>query len=487
MNYKNMSFLALSTIFGFLTVQAQDDNIRAINDSTQSTILHSTEKQIQSIFQQLDSIKFVYAGEKNVDDVIFDIEDVHYVRRLNALQREIALNYNAHVRNYIDLYSTKRYQSHLTKMMGLSQYYFPIFEKALTDIGVPTELKYLAIVESALNPHAVSRVGATGPWQFMHGTAKGYDLTMNNYIDERKDPYASSYAAARYMKEAYTEFGDWLLAIASYNCGKGAVKRAIARCGKFNPNYWDVSPFLPRETRNYVPAFIAMNYMFGYAEMHQIKAPDQLPLNLFTETIMVDKFVALTELAKALDIPYERLKEHNPAYKRPVINGSLEAPKRLVIPIEGAFKTADLYAALQTASTVDGKEVPAATDDVREARATRTSSSYHAVRKGETLDRIASANGVTVQDLKSWNSLRTATIRPGQRLLVKSAGVSPKLAQKASTAKSSRYVMYTVRKGDTLSAIANAYKGATVRQIKADNGIRGTLLKPGTKLKINKG
>ncbi len=489
MNSKKFSILALSSLYCVCSAQAQEDYIRAINDSTQMAILQVTERQISDIYQQLDSIKFVNVGEKNVDDIIFDIEDVNFVRRLNFIQREVQLNYNAQVRNYIDLYSTNRYRGHLCKMLGLGQYYFPIFEKALAEVGVPTEIKYLSIVESALNPHAVSRVGATGPWQFMYGTAKGYDLAMDNYIDERKDPLAASYAAARYLKDAYADFGDWLLAIASYNCGKGNVKRAIAKSGKFNPSFWDISPYLPRETRNYVPAFIAMTYMFGYPEDHQIMAAEQSELNLFNEVVMVDKYISLPEIAKALNIPLEKLKLHNPAYKRLVVNGTVDAPKRLVIPKESEFNKEELYLALNTAVTSGTTVIEAHNDDLRVAKKSSSSpnnSTHHRVVKGETLGRIASSNGVSVQDLKAWNNIKGNHISIGQRLIVRSSGVNSKLASRTAQASTSKYVTHTVKKGDTLSGIASNYKGATIRQIKADNNIKGSMLKPGTKLKINR-
>src|SRR5690606_15743168 len=240
--------------------------------------------------------------------------------RLAYLQNVVPLTYNAQVQSYIDAYSTARYKRHLEQMMGLSQYYFPIYERVFSEAGVPEEIKYLSIVESALNPHAVSRVGATGLWQFMFATARMYDLAIDSYVDERKDPVAASHAAAAYLLDAYNDFGDWLLAIASYNCGKGNVLRAIQRSGLSNPDYWAISPYLPRETRNYVPAFIAITYMLGYHEEHGIM-PAESNILMETETVSVQKFVPLSGVAKALEVDEELIKSLNPAYKRGIVNG----------------------------------------------------------------------------------------------------------------------------------------------------------------------
>ena len=184
-----------------------------------------------------------------------------YKLRLDSIQKDVQLDYNEFVQTYIDTYS--RHKDEMGRVLGLSQYYFPIYEKAFREAGIPEEIKYLSIVESKLDPTAVSRVGATGPWQFMAATAKLYGLNMNNYVDDRRDPVQASYAAAAYLKDAYMMFGDWLLAIASYNCGKSSVERAVAKAGSLD--FWAVRQYLPTETRNYVPAFIGVAYVMNYA------------------------------------------------------------------------------------------------------------------------------------------------------------------------------------------------------------------------------
>ena len=192
---------------------------------------------------------------------VFSFQDLIYKRRLDSLEKSVPLNYNEHVQGYINIYLNRKEQ--IGKMLGLSKYYFPIFEKALLEAGLPDELKFLTVIESTLNPQAVSRSGAVGPWQFMYTTAKGYGLVMDSYVDERKDPVKASYAAAHYFVDAYKRIGDWLLTIAAFNCGTGAVTRAIERSGGI-PDFWKVRSFLPKETQNYVPAFIATVYAMNY-------------------------------------------------------------------------------------------------------------------------------------------------------------------------------------------------------------------------------
>src|SRR5690606_23268139 len=298
--------------------------------------------------------------------------------RLAYLQDEVPLDYNKQVQSYIDVYSTDRYKRYLSRMMGLGQYYFPIYEQAFAAAGVPEEIKYLSIVESALNPHAVSRVGATGPWQFMFATARMFGLTINSYIDERKDPVASSRAAAAHLLDAYQEFNDWLMAIAAYNCGTGNVLRAIRRSGVSNPDYWTISPYLPRETRNYVPAFIAMTYMMEYHEEHEI-TPGETEMVLNTETVWVQRTVPFSGVAEALNIDEAIIETLNPAYKRKVINGTTDAPRRLILPEVKPVAYPALYAVLNN--------MPAPAGPVQLVNAAHTAGKVvtHRVRKGETL------------------------------------------------------------------------------------------------------
>ena len=260
-------------------------------------------------------------------------------KRLDSIQKDVQLDYNEYVQAEIDNYlATERVE--LARELGLSKYYFPIYEKAFSEAGIPDEIKYLSIVESRLNPHAVSRVGATGPWQFMTNTARTYGLTMDDYVDERKDPVQSSYAAAAYLKDAYQQFGDWLLAIASYNCGKSNVIRAIEEAG--SNDFWAIRQYLPAETRDYVPLYIAMTYVMKYHKNYNIEAQGSyLPMQ--TDTVQADKYISLPSVARVLSVDLGQLVALNPSYKRLIVNGSAESPKSLVIPLSAKQRYTALY------------------------------------------------------------------------------------------------------------------------------------------------
>ena len=266
-----------------------------------------------------------------------------YKRRLDSLQKTIPLACNQYVQNYIDLYTSK-HKDQVGKVLGLSKYYFPILEKALKDVGIPEEIKFITIVESALNPNAVSHSGAKGLWQFMSATAKGYGLQMDHYVDERKDPVQASYAAATYFKDVYNQFGDWLLAIAAYNCGASIVSKAIEKSGGI-ADFWRIRPYLPKQTQNYVPAFIATNYVMNYYKKHNI-LPTSAGINMATDVIEVNKVVSLASVAKAAKLDLSILSALNPAYKKQIINGSQARPKQLVMPLLSKQVYSSVYDAL---------------------------------------------------------------------------------------------------------------------------------------------
>jgi membrane-bound lytic murein transglycosylase D len=364
-------------------------------------------------------------------------------KRLDSIRKAIPLDYNEYVQKYIDVYTSRK--NMMGKMLGLSSYYFPIFEQALKSYDVPDELKYLPIIESSMNPHAVSRVGATGLWQFMFTTAKGYGLNMDNFVDERKDPVQASYAAAAYFRDAYQELGDWLLAIAAYNCGAGNVNRAIAKAN--SRDFWEIRPFLPQETRNYVPAFIAAIYVMNFASQHQI-LEQKSPLAIKTDTVQVNHFVSLTALSEALEMETDALFVLNPSYKKKIVNGTEESPKRIIMPSAKLTNFAMIYEVLNNTPTdVDTRVILASNDDKRLRNHKRPAgtgakaalaSAYHKVRPGQNLSNIADQYNVEVQDLKAWNKLKGSTIVPGQRLII-----SKKLAPARTEAKSGkRYISY---------------------------------------------
>ena len=367
--------------------------------------------------------------------------------RLDSIQKEIPLDYNEYVQAYIDLYT--RHKDEMSHVMGLSKYYFPIYEKIFREAGIPTEIKYLSIVESKLDPNAVSRVGATGPWQFMATTAKIYGLNMNDYVDERRDPIQSAYAAAAYLKDAYQEFGDWLLAIASYNCGKSNVEHAIVKAGAMD--FWSIRQYLPVETRSYVPAYIAMSYVMNYARHHDI-TPDNWNFSARTDTVMVNRFVELNNVASALNVNINDLALLNPAYKRLIINGSTISPRRMIIPHIAQENYTPLYNVLNgipnpvvsrpqpaqmfvtTAAPASVKPVltsgiaamsgvkPVQTGIVTTAALVEVkpvvtkNADYHIVQEGETLEAIAADNGLDVREIKAWNHLQSNKVIAGKKL-----------------------------------------------------------------------
>lgn len=401
-----------------------------------------------------------------------------YKKRLDSIQRTVPLTYNEFVQNYIDIY-TKR-KDMIGKMLGLSKYYFPIFEKALKDQNIPTEIKYLTIIESSMNPHAVSRVGATGLWQFMFSTAKAYGLNMDNFIDERKDPVQASVAAAAYFRDAYTGLGDWLLAIASYNCGKGNVTRAIAKAG--SRDFWEIRQYLPLETRNYVPAFIAAVYVMTHYAKHQI-VPQEPSMLLKTELVEVSRFVSLPLLAQALNIDEASLCELNPWYKKKVVNGSESSPKRIIIPKQTQADYARVYEVLNNTNLdVDMQIIAASNDDKRLAKR-KSAVVYHKVKPGENLTEIANRYSIEVQDLKVWNHLKSTSVIPGQNLKIYSKTDGQHFAKKPSN----QFLTYKVKQGDTLSTIAEKFEGVTVQSLKRDNNLSNSALQMGMVLRIFKG
>lgn len=343
-----------------------------------------------------------------------------YKARLDSIQQMVPLTYNEFVQNYIDIYAGRK--DMMGKMLGLSGYYFPIFEKALKSYNIPEEIKYLPIIESSMNPHAVSRVGATGLWQFMFATAKDYGLSMDNFVDERKDPIQASYAAAAYFRDAYEELGDWLLSIAAYNCGMGNVKRAMAKAD--SRDFWEIRRFLPMETRNYVPAFIAAVYVMKCSDSHQIKM-QKSPFLKNTDTIQITRFVSLPSLAEAMNIDVEELWGLNPSYKKKIVNGTELAPKRVILPKVDLASFSNVYRLLNEEELEVDKNIVLASNDGRgkhkpkpKAVSGKSGVTYHKVSAGQNLSTIANKYNVEVQDLKVWNNLKGSGIVPGQRLKV---------------------------------------------------------------------
>jgi membrane-bound lytic murein transglycosylase D len=426
--------------------------------------------------------------EYDMDSVRFtsDVPDSVLIQRLEKMNSCITLPFNETVKNYMVLYSEKM-PTKMGHILGLSSYYMPIFEDIFNRYGLPQELKALAIVESSLNPTATSRAGAKGMWQFMYNTAKTYGLRIDSYVDERLDVEKAADAAARYLLEAYNIFGDWCLAISSYNCGSGNVNKAIRRAGK--NDFWSIYPYLPRETRGYMPAFVGALYaMTYYKEYGLVPEPVQMPAH--TDTFEIRRNLNFSQISEVIGIPGEELQNLNPQYIREIIPGN-EGVCILKLPYNYTNAFIDnqdsLYthksSVLASGSVLEG---PTAGDGERIA---------YKVKSGDYLGRIASRYGVTVKQLQQWNNLRGTNLRIGQTLYIYRGGARPASSSSsgssstssspaASTSSSSGdYITYTVKSGDSLYKIAQRYPGVSANDIMRYNGISSSI-KPGMKIKI---
>lgn len=442
--------------------------------------------QSEEDYYDMDSVRF----ESNVPDSV-------YIDRIKKMNSFITLPYNDIVKNYIIKYSEKM-PSSIGKILGLCEYYMPIFQEIFNQYDMPEELRAMAVIESAMNPLATSRVGAKGMWQFMYSTAKSYGLHIDSFVDERVDPIKSAHAAAQYLQDAYEIFGDWNLAIASYNCGAGNVNKAIRRSG--SRAFWDLWPYLPRETRGYVPAFVGALYTMNYYKEHGIR-PVAVATPEHVDTFHINKMLHLKQVSELTGAPLEDLKNLNPQYRHEIIPGN-DRQYILRIPYKytNAFlqnedslyrHKADIYF-----NPVTIKKIKEDGDGVR---------IVYRVKSGDYLGRIAINHGTTVAKIKKWNNLKSNDIRVGQRLIIYRGGNAPAstsssitskqtAAKPASSSTSSAktasaipagtpYTTYTVKSGDSLYIIAKQFPGVSAQNIMDFNGI-GTNIKPGMKIKI---
>ena len=434
--------------------------------------------------------------EYNMDSVHFtsNVPDSVFLKRLADMNAYITLPYNETVKNYMILYSEKM-PSKMAIMLGLADYYMPIFEETLNKYNMPEELKYMAVIESALNPLAVSRAGAKGMWQFMHTTAKSYGLKINSYVDERLDPFKSADAAARYLQDAYRIFGDWNLAISSYNCGSGNVNKAIRRAGG-STDFWSIYDYLPRETRGYVPAFVGAMYAFRYYKEHGL-VPQVVDMPAHVDTFEIHRNLHFAQISELVGVPMDMVRELNPQYIHDVIPGN-EATYILRLPSQYTSAFIDHQ---DSVYTYRAQELfsPATLQNLRTTSSSSGGSTQvtYVVKRGDYLGKIASQNHVTVAQIKSWNNLRSNTVRIGQRLVLYRGGSAPATSTASSSSSSSSsksssasassgdYTTYTVKRGDTLFKIAQKYAGVTTSDIMKLNGI-GSDIKAGQKLKIPK-
>lgn len=422
------------------------------------------------------------SGEEYNEVTFRDLPTDTLKKRLKELDAKtpFRVEYNPVLENVIKSY-LKRNKKSMERLMALSTYYFPLFEQKLDAHNIPLEIKYLAIVESALNPRARSRVGATGLWQFMYATGKMHGLDVSSYVDERMDPVRSTEAAASYLSTLYKVFEDWDLVLASYNSGPGNVSKAIRRSGG-NTDYWSLRPYLPRETAGYVPAFLATLYIFEYAKEHGFQPPAVDIAYIETDTLKPKRSLTFQQISEVTGVDEELLKFLNPSYKLDVIpyvpseNYSLRLPRDK----SGLFvqNEAAIYAYAGGESEKEDKGVETLLDS--QDRIT------YKVKRGDFLGKIAERYGVGVSKIKEWNNLRSNDLRIGQRLIIYGKDVVAS-TEGNSSATSGSPKIYTVKQGDSLWSISRQFPGLTVQQLRSWNNMNGNKLKPGMKIKISEG
>lgn len=441
---KKSLILIAAAFFGFTSqvlAQSEDDDDEIVVTDAQGKqevidLPEALTNDYDSLLNNYNSKTYMHLSfDCNMPDVNPVYAPEVYKERLSRIPTIIEMPYNEVVQKFIDRYSGHLRRS-VSVMLGAQNFYMPIFEEALESYGLPLELKYLPVIESALNPNAVSRVGATGLWQFMLATGKQYGLEVNSLVDERRDPTLASYAAAHYLRDLYKIFGDWNLVIAAYNCGPETINRAIHRSNG-EKDYWRIYPYLPKETRGYVPAFIAANYIMTYYCEHNI-CPMRTDLPVKTDTVVVNRDVHFEQIAKVLGMDIEQVKQLNPQYRRNVVNGRTKpSTLRLPVAMVGSFidNEDSIYAYRSDELLTKRLEVAVNTDTPAVSHRSSARSNRHdkasrrksrrersknvTIRQGDTLSDIARRNGTTVSKLKKLNKISGSNIRAGKKLRVK--------------------------------------------------------------------
>jgi membrane-bound lytic murein transglycosylase D len=493
-------------------------NASAIND----TIILNSEIYTEKISADLDSLVSSWyvrmAIMDHPEDFLNDstgteFSDTTYKQRLSKINSIIKLPYNSIIRNHIHVYTIKQ-RKNFSAILGLRNYYFPMIEDIFDSYGLPAELKYMAIIESALNVNAVSRAGATGMWQFMYSTGRMYGLTINSLIDERRDPVKATHAAAKYIKDLYKIYNDWILVIAAYNCGPGNVNKAIRRSGN-RKDYWQIYYRLPRETRGYIPQYVAATYAVNYFGEHNIRP---LPLNIpvSTDTIMVNKDIHLNQISEVMGIPLGELRALNPQYRSGLVPGSAK-PLSLTLPMSHLGDFIDLNDTIRNYKpdlyltrinvTADPSRSTFVPVDVK-----GKTKLIYTVKDGDNLGYISEWYRVGLSDLRYWNNIYRNTIRVGQKLAVyvdpsksdyyskvntmtfsekqqmigKTIPASPVISTLQS-GPDGDYVTYTVRYGDTIWDIVKMFENVSTTDVLTLNNITDPgKIKVGQILKIKK-
>lgn len=515
MNRLSTIFLIPALMLALLSEAKDIDNkqqslIRLDSSLMASDSLQETSIPVDNALVGSDTIQGIDVASQSSQPLT--ALDSLYIARLHKLATVIELPYNPIVRNYIELYC-KRIKEKTERILGLSQYYFPLYEEIFDRYDMPLEFKYLSVIESALNPRATSCVGAAGLWQFMYQTGRMYGLKVSSTVDLRRDPIVSTDAAARHLKDLYRQYNDWTLVIAAYNCGSGNVNKAIRRSGR--TDFWGIYDYLPRETRGYVPAFIGATYAMNYYKEHGLTPTPSNFDNLLTyDTLHINRWVHFEQIAKVINIPVDTLRELNPQYRKDIIPGN-ESTYLLKLP----QKYVPTFIAMQDSifNYKSGISIPRAfaspSDRQQQDRQSASGDRLvHKVRSGETLSAIARKYGVSASNIKQWNRLRSQHLKKGQRLSIyasvaplKSAANSantvasaPAKAVKetseavqqttASKGQSLPFIttVYKVRSGDTLSTIARKHDMTLDTLCRLNNISKRTKLIPGDKLIVAK-
>ncbi|HOC86918.1 MAG: LysM peptidoglycan-binding domain-containing protein [Prolixibacteraceae bacterium] len=541
LHFRKTIISVLALFFGITSVSANPaEKMKMIG---QYVVVSLDTNDVQSIYLEPDEIGTAVFSEK-LDDLVsswyinniflakdvdtdftlyrhISVSDSVLIGRLKKVEAAVKLSYNNIVRDWIEMYATRR-PAQVEIMLGLSAYYFPFFEEIFDRYELPHELKYMAIIESALNPRAVSRAGATGLWQFMLGTAKGLNLEVTTFVDERRDVLKATDAAARYLKQLYNVYQDWHLVIAAYNCGPGNVNKAITRSGG-KTDYWQMYYALPRETRGYVPAYIAATYIMNYYREHQL-TPRFPAMALNTDTIMVGQMINLKQISDNLTIDLEALRELNPMYRRDIVPGSPEKSYPVRVPADQVsdfiLRSETIYNHERDAHFPDNtlvapqNSVIAGETEFSTEGKTRI---MYTVKSGDNPGYIANWFNISLNDLRNWNNIRRNMIRTGQKLVIyvpeekvdhykrinnlsfsaKQALVGKPVTSGQVSEKNERpqrseaasedpdYEYYTVKQGDNLWTIAQKYPGISNTDIMKLNNISDVKgLKAGQRLKI---
>lgn len=492
-----LSIVSISSLFSQESVSVGASQIIKVSylDSIKTTFInHTTSNCIDERWMAELSNEEIFEDmyndltEIDIDSTVsYDLSTDLLKKRLKKLDDKSPFNieYNPALENVIKSFLKRRTGAY-ERLMAVSEYYFPMFEEHLAKYDVPMEIKYLAIVESALNPKAKSRVGASGLWQFMYPTGKQFNLEVNSYVDERFDPLKATEAACQYLSSLYQIFGDWSLVLASYNAGPGNVSKAIRRSGG-SQNYWNIRKNLPKETANYVPAFLATMYIYEYQKEHKLK-PKKAPLTYFeTDTIAVKKRMSFQQVSDLLDIPMEQIQFLNPIYKLDIIPYQEDKPHYLRLPKSkiGLYVSNEdkVYAYIKHQESFKEKtnyQVVAEKTDVTFSNSVK----YHKIRSGESIGLIAGKYNISVSELKKWNNLKGNVIQAGKSLKIYT---KEKTASNTNqkVANSTNNQTYRVKEGDSLYSIAKKFPGITAEDIKKWNDISGNNIKPGMKLNIN--